>query len=320
MEASLGASAASRFTRLSKLISAILGVLCLLTLCAPATRRYLTLVPGRTLPCVWNLLTSSFVTTNPVKALAEIASLLVLARVVEPVYGSTEFLRLLLLVAASTGAATFVGVYLFYLINTSKEGGILYAQFSGFHGIVGALLVAVKQIMGDADVKLGAATRLPARHLAPAYVAAASLLAALLGAWRSLPFLVVSPYAAWVYLRFFQRQPETTIRGDPSDEFKFSSFFPPAVQAPLDAVGGIARTVFCLGHTADAAAANGGASLEARGLLARAPSAPDMDASRRRERGARALEERLAAGKAAGGGGGGAAAADAAARMEAGAA
>jgi len=79
----------------------------------------------RTLPCVWNLATAAFVTSNPVKALAEIAALLLLARVIEPIYGSTEFLRLLLTVAVSSSAAVFVGVYLLYLVSPDKDGKVL---------------------------------------------------------------------------------------------------------------------------------------------------------------------------------------------------
>ena len=74
---------------------------------------------------MWNLVTAAFVTSNPLKALAEIAALLLLARIIEPIYGSTEFLRLLLLLAASGGVVTFVAVYLLYLISPSKDGKVL---------------------------------------------------------------------------------------------------------------------------------------------------------------------------------------------------
>jgi len=38
-----------------------------------------------------------------------------------------------------------------------------YTQFSGFHGVIGGLLVAVKQIMADQEIKLGGVVQLPAR-------------------------------------------------------------------------------------------------------------------------------------------------------------
>jgi hypothetical protein len=108
----------------------------------------------------------------------------------------------------------------------------------------------------------------------------------------------------------------------------------PRPQGPLDVVGGVCSTVFCLRHSPEAVAASSG-GLEGRPLIGRGAAAAgpplggdSSDASRRRERGAKALEERLMAGKAAaaaaagGGGGGGGAAAppDPVDRMEAGAA
>jgi hypothetical protein len=33
-------------------------------------------------------------------------------------------------------------------------------------------------------------------------------------------------YMSWIYLRYFQKRHETGLKGDPIDEFSFSSFFP----------------------------------------------------------------------------------------------
>lgn len=158
-----GLPAAPAFTRLSKAIAAALAALCALTALLPGARAYLALVPGRTLPCVWNLLTSSFVTSHPVKALAEICALLALARLVEPVYGSAEFLRLVLVSAAGAGAATFAAAYVLYVASPAKDARVLYSQYCGFHGVVGALLVAARQVMEGQDLRLGGAVSLPAR-------------------------------------------------------------------------------------------------------------------------------------------------------------
>ena len=120
-----GLPAAPAFTRLSKVISGVLALLCALTFAFPGARQYLALVPGRTLPCVWNVLTASLVTSHPLKALAEAAALLALARVVEPVYGSAEFLRLVGVAALGGGGATFVLAYVYYLASPAKDGRVL---------------------------------------------------------------------------------------------------------------------------------------------------------------------------------------------------
>jgi hypothetical protein len=42
----------------------------------------------------------------------------------------------------------------------------------------------------------------------------------------SLPVILFGIYMSWIYLRYFQKRLETGLKGDPSDEFSFSSFFP----------------------------------------------------------------------------------------------
>eukprot|EP00878_Enallax_costatus_P040546 GHUV01046853.1.p1 GENE.GHUV01046853.1~~GHUV01046853.1.p1 ORF type:complete len:144 (+),score=28.59 GHUV01046853.1:1109-1540(+) len=75
--------------------------------------------------------------------------------------------------------------------------------------------------------------------------------------------------------------------GDRSEDFKFSSFFPDALSGPIDAIAGVVSDVFRLRHEPDA---------ETKPLL---PVTQNLlgsnaaDSSRRRERGAKALQERL---------------------------
>lgn len=114
-------------------------------------------------------------------------------------------------------------------------------------------------------------------------------------AWSGLPLLVFGGYASWAYLRFVQQQPETAIRGDPSEDFKFSSFFPEAMAPPLDAVGGVLCTLLRLrpGSSGGGGAAAGGGGLLPTSGVSGLLGSNAADASRRRERGARALEQRL---------------------------
>jgi hypothetical protein len=41
-----------------------------------------------------------------------------------------------------------------------------------------------------------------------------------------LPTIVSGAYISWIYLRYWQMKPETNLRGDPSEDFAFSTFFP----------------------------------------------------------------------------------------------
>ncbi|KAI3685672.1 hypothetical protein L6452_34927 [Arctium lappa] len=78
-------------------------------------------------------------------------------------------------------------------------------------------------------------------------------------------------------------------KGDPSDEFAFSTFFPEFLRPLIDPIASIFHQMLC---------GRSEASNEARGYTvgtAPLPGSDPVEASRRRERGARALEERLAA-------------------------
>ena len=41
-----------------------------------------------------------------------------------------------------------------------------------------------------------------------------------------LPTLIFGTYMGWIYLRYLQKKPEAKHRGDPNEEFAFSTFFP----------------------------------------------------------------------------------------------
>ncbi|KAJ6952281.1 transmembrane protein 115-like [Populus alba x Populus x berolinensis] len=94
---------------------------------------------------------------------------------------------------------------------------------------------------------------------------------------------------SWIYLRYFHRKPETKVRGDPSDDFAFSSFFPDFLRPVIDPIASIFHRMLCGRFET---------SIEAHGYTlggAPLPGSDPIEASSHRERGARALEERLAA-------------------------
>jgi hypothetical protein len=92
------------------------------------------------------------------------------------------------------------------------------------------------------------------QHFPSVYVLVSTVIIAALQSWHCLAFLYLGTYFAWLYLRFFQHQPETSIMGDPSEDFKFSSFFPAALAAPIDGVAGVCGVVFRLKHDPNAEA------------------------------------------------------------------
>jgi len=86
-----------------------------------------------------------------------------------------------------------------------------------------------------------------------------------------LPVLLFGIYMSWIYLRYFQKRLETGLKGDPSEEFSFSSFFPEFLRPILDPIASIFHRLLCgrseradaRGQTLDTSPLPGSDSIEA---------------------------------------------------------
>lgn len=282
------AAALRSTTRLSQVLAGTLVIGYLTQLVFPPARMYLAMVAGRTIPCGWNVVTAGLLEQHILTLAVSVAALLALSRVIEPVYGSYEYLKFLAMVDTAAGLGAFITVYIAYALDRNEEGNLLYSEISGFHGVIAGILVAVKQLTPDTEVTVLQVVKLRAKHLAALYVLVASVTGLFLHcAISTVPFVVCGAYSAWFYLRFFQPSPtDPTQQGDNSPDFRFATFFPAPVHPVVDRLADAAARVCRLDRSGVGAAAASSAS-------ATVPLAKSAEASRRRERGARALEERL---------------------------
>lgn len=257
----------------------------------PTTVDYLALVPGKTIPFAWNLITAGYFEHTVVGLALSSAGLLLFGRLFEPVWGSREFFKFVLVVSLFSSVATFmIAIVLYYLIGHED---LLYTPIAGLHGVLAGFCVAVKQIFPDYDllastVRVG---KLRAKWLPLLAVKMALLLAVFLDdPIVYVPFLVFGTYGSWLYLRYFQRRSESTVAGDPSGEFAFQTFFPEIVWPVVSPVA----TWFdklCCGRKGQVLGGDQAEDLLLAGNPL--PGSDSAEAARRRERGARALEERL---------------------------
>ncbi|KAK4761740.1 hypothetical protein SAY87_029624 [Trapa incisa] len=174
--------------------------------------------------------------------------------------------------------------FILFVINSSR-----YMPISGFHGVLAGFLVGIKQIVPDQE--------LPFLRIKARWFPSIMLLLAIAASFfipepaAYTPILVFGTYMGWIYLRFIQRMPETQFRGDTSDDFSLASFFPEFFRPIINPIASaFARTLCGPFETSNDAHDY---TLKDFGMLGSHP----IDATRRRERGARALEERLAAEK-----------------------
>ncbi|CAM8949162.1 unnamed protein product [Rhodiola kirilowii] len=276
----------SGFTKLCKGLSGVLVCGYALISILPPAMQYLTLVPDRTIPFAWNILTAGYVEQSVFELILSIAGLLFMGKVLEPVWGSREFFKFVFVVNFLTYVSVFATAIALYYITTKET--YIYTPISGFHGVLSGFLVGVKQIVPDQELSLFS-LKIKTKWL-PSLVVLSSLATSFftLNSFAYLPVLIFGTYISWMYLRYFQRRPETNMLGDPSDDFAFSTFFPQFMRPVIDPASSILDRLLCGKSPSKTESEDytlGGASLS--GL-------DSIDASRRRERGARALEERLA--------------------------
>lgn len=278
----------SGFTRLCKGLAVVLISGHIVVQLFPPAVTYLALIPARTIPFAWNLVTAGYVEQTLYGVIISTIGLLIIGKLLEPLWGSKEYLKFIFVVNFLTSLCVFITAIAMYYA-TSQEF-YLYMPISGFNGILLGFLVGIKQILPDQELSLFSAVRIKAKWL-PSLVLLLSIVASffLEGSAAYLPTLIFGTYMSWIYLRYLQKRPETNLKGDPSDEFSFSSFFPEFLRPVIDPIASIFHRMLCgrpesFGDTKDDV--YGGTPL---------PGSDPIEASRRRERGARALEERLAA-------------------------
>ncbi|MED6207842.1 Rhomboid-like protein 19 [Stylosanthes scabra] len=278
------------FTRLCKGLAVVLVAAHILVYFFPSSLTYLALIPARTIPFAWNLITSGYVEQSVYGVVVSTISLLFIGKLLEPIWGSREFLKFIVMVNFLTSVCVFIIAISLYYFSTKEN--YLYTPLSGFHGVISGFLVGVKQIIPDQE--------LPLIKIKSKWLPSITLLVAIaITFWTEeaaeyLPTIVSGTYLSWIYLRYWQRKPETKIRGDPSEDFAFSSFFPGLLRPVIDPIASIFHRMLC--GRSDASNNVQAYTQDSESL----PGSDSFEAARRRERGARALEERLAAARIAG--------------------
>ncbi|KAK6791660.1 hypothetical protein RDI58_010741 [Solanum bulbocastanum] len=298
------------FTRLCKGLAVVLVGGHIVVQILPSALSYLALIPAKTdiqggggggsmtvkmgatpvmvatIPFAWNLITAGYTEQTVYGAIISTIGLLFLGKLLEPIWGSREFLKFIFIINFLTSVFVFITAISLYYVTRLEI--YLYMPISGFQGVLSGFLVGVKQIMPDQELSI---LKLKAKwlpSLALLFSIAISFFTA--DSVSYLPTILFGTYLGWIYLRYWQKKPETKLKGDPSDEFSFSSFFPEFLRPVIDPIATIFERMLC-GRRSETSKEERGYTLGGSTL----PGSDPIEASRRRERGARALEERLAA-------------------------
>nr|XP_029124162.1 rhomboid-like protein 19 [Elaeis guineensis] len=211
---------------ISKGLCGVLFLGYLLVLISPWTLNYLALVPAKTFPFVWNIITAGYIEQSISELISSILGLLLCGKFLEPMWTSREFLKFIIFV----NTTTLLGVYLtaVAIFHMTKAETLLYVPLSGFHGVLAGFLVAMKQIAPDQDIEVFGCFHLRSEWLPSFFIFMSIFISIItLEPMQHLSFVLYGTYWGWVYLRYIQRLPESNIPGTPGgDQFEFSAFFP----------------------------------------------------------------------------------------------
>ncbi|KAG8473739.1 hypothetical protein CXB51_035982 [Gossypium anomalum] len=280
-----GSEIFNEFTKLCKgLVLILVGVHIVVQL-IPSSLTYFALIPARTIPFGWNLITAGYIEQSIQGLVVSTLGLLFMGKLLEPIWGSKEFLKFIFVVNFLTSVCVFITAIALY--SVTRQENYLYMPLSGFHGVLAGFLVGIKQMVPDQE--------LPRLKIKAKWLPSLMLLFSIAISFFTpesatyLSTLIFGTYMGWIYLRYLQRKPESKHRGDPNEDFAFSTFFPEFLRPIIDLIASKFHRNLC--GKPEAFIDTLGYSLGSAPL----PGSDPIEASRRREKGARALEERLGA-------------------------
>ncbi|MBA0815480.1 hypothetical protein Gohar_000249 [Gossypium harknessii] len=219
----------------------------------------------RTIPFGWNLITAGYIEQSIQGLVVSTLGLLFMGKLLEPIWGSKEFLKFIFVINFLTSVCVFITAIALY--GVTRQENYLYMPLSGFHGVLAGFLVGIKQMVPDQELP-----RLKIK-----------------AKWLPSLMLLFSVAISFFTPEYLQRKPESKHRGDPNEDFAFSTFFPEFLRPIIDLIASKFHRNLC--GKSEAFIDTLGYSLGSAPL----PGSDPIEASRRREKGARALEERLAA-------------------------
>lgn len=204
----------------------------------------ITIVPQDSWKFPWVFVTSALVEQNLVSLAASALTFFYGGRYLERAWGSAEYAKYVLFVVVIPNILAFFSYWLWYALtgNSARASTTIH----GAIGLEAAFLVAFKQLVPEHTVSLfKSLIRIRVKHFPAIFVLLNMISGPLLGTDTAFFLSMYGFLTSWVYLRFYRMAPSVVTsatgegaqtKGDASDTFAFSHFFPEPIQlliAPL---------------------------------------------------------------------------------------
>lgn len=196
---------------------------------------YLAVTPGYLLPpsCwIWTAFTYCFIELHLWEVLANLLTIVLTHKLIEPLWGQAEILLFFIIVNFSV--AILSSIYYLVIFVCTKDAEFLFtdsnSHIRGLSGYLGGICVAVRQVMPDLLIAKSRFGVLTNRDIPLTLVCIIIVLSCLGLLDHTFPVMFITGLlVSFIYLRFFQRHGNRS-RGDNAENFTFASFFPRIVQ------------------------------------------------------------------------------------------
>ncbi|KAL0340753.1 UNVERIFIED_CONTAM: Rhomboid-like protein 19 [Sesamum radiatum] len=116
-----GVSIYTGFTRLCKGLAVVLIGGHVVVQIFPSAVSYLALIPAKTIPFAWNLITAGYVEQSIHGVFISTVGLLFIGKLLEPIWGSREFLKFIFVVNFLTSVCVFITAISLYYITRQES-------------------------------------------------------------------------------------------------------------------------------------------------------------------------------------------------------
>ncbi|KAL2227772.1 UNVERIFIED_CONTAM: Rhomboid-like protein 19 [Sesamum indicum] len=108
------------FTRLCKGLAVVLIGGHIVVQILPTAVSYLALIPAKTIPFAWNLITAGYIEQSIIGVVISTVGLLFIGKLLEPIWGSREFLKFIFVVNFLTSVCVFITAISLYYVTRQE--------------------------------------------------------------------------------------------------------------------------------------------------------------------------------------------------------
>ncbi|KAF2154016.1 DUF1751-domain-containing protein [Myriangium duriaei CBS 260.36] len=205
---------------------------------------FITIVPQISWKFPWVIATSALVEQNLLSLAASALTFFYGGRYLERAWGSAEYAKFVLFVVTIPNVLAFFTYWIWYTLSGNATRAT--TTIHGAIALEAAFLVAFKQLVPEHTVSVfKSLIRIRVKHFPAVFVLLNMISGPLLGTDTAFFLSMYGFLTSWIYLRFYRMAPSVVtsatgegavIKGDASDTFAFSHFFPEPIQsliAPL---------------------------------------------------------------------------------------